>query len=657
MNLFRTSKKGMIFNIFLVIITVIVLTTAFVKLTNKFDNFEKVMGEHQLEQILKIQKGEKSLACIDIAARIGMHESLYNLQLAGGTSGDCGKYYGFNLWHDVDGKDCSPNDKGVEEGLKNEFKESFKSYYDFCPGDFVRSFLTTTEIDSIQTQAQSESQKSTLQCDGEAKFGAWIWTIAATGKSASEVAQEAKDLGIDFVLLKSGDSGSFWPEKFNQQIVDEFTSRGIDLYAWYWVVPWNIDAQVKSIKKTLEIKGVKGIILDAEKDFKSPEKYKKETVSKKFPNGKDPPEFLSFDERAFRAQELCTKIRQEVKGAFIGFSSYGLVSNHKSLPWKAFDEYCGDAHLPQVYWVYWGGKKGTPDGSVDVALEQIKKMGLKAPVWPAQSSEKNPSAEDMNKFFEAAGNMASIWYWPNPKYKKEGTYDDMVVQFKNVNFNGECKELEQTTPAVPVSIPQGSNVKDPSCLILYGDSRGTGNAQTKVLDRIEKECDSPTLFHAGDMVGTGGNKKHWDRFLLDHETLFSKGYFYGTVGNHETYGRTDKRGDLAIAENMGEKLPYVAEQMKDKGNYMAELTSDLILVTLNNELECSVQIEFLEEKLAANQNKNVMLMVHKPGFPLIQHGAHGCSKNKLNPLLAEHATKGNKVCLLQHTHTVCQELK
>ncbi|MBT7903499.1 hypothetical protein HN587_06570 [Candidatus Woesearchaeota archaeon] len=152
-NKFLRNKRGMLFNILLVIVTVVILSNAFVQLTHKKEFRDYNIGEQQMKQIQKIQAGEKAALCIDLASIVGVNQALFKLQEKGGTSGDCGEYYGFNLWHDKKGKDCSPTDKGVKEGMKKHFKEVFEKYYYFCPGDFVRQFVTTTEINDINSQA------------------------------------------------------------------------------------------------------------------------------------------------------------------------------------------------------------------------------------------------------------------------------------------------------------------------------------------------------------------------------------------------------------------------------------------------------------------------------------------------------------------------
>ena len=62
--------------------------------------------------------------------------------------------------------------------------------------------------------------------------GLWIWYWDYTGLTPAAAATKAKEAGVGWVLIKSGQDGSFWNTRFNVDSVKEFTSRGMRVFAW-----------------------------------------------------------------------------------------------------------------------------------------------------------------------------------------------------------------------------------------------------------------------------------------------------------------------------------------------------------------------------------------------------------------------------------------
>ncbi len=223
--------------------------------------------------------------------------------------------------------------------------------------------------------------------------GVWVWMFDTSAPSAQQVAIDAQTLGIGFVLIKSGQDLSSYDTNFNAAVVNEFTSRGIEVYGWPYVKPGNNLAKAAVIAKAAKIPGVSGIILDVEV------------------------EFVKHDVDAI---ELCDEIRKQAPGVFLGYTSFGWISYHLDFPFEAFDQACGDAFLPQTYWDLWSST--TPAKSWATAVKDATNLGLKAPMWGAQDNEMDPSAADLNAFFAVAGPRASLWRWPasdsDPQFKK-----------------------------------------------------------------------------------------------------------------------------------------------------------------------------------------------------------------------------------------------
>jgi hypothetical protein len=107
----KKSKKGAIlFNITLVFVTVIVLTTAFFVLANKRVQFPSGIGGRQVEIIKTYQESDKILLYVDQAAKFSVDQSVYNLGLQGGhySKPVCGENSGYFIWQKST-TDCYPN--------------------------------------------------------------------------------------------------------------------------------------------------------------------------------------------------------------------------------------------------------------------------------------------------------------------------------------------------------------------------------------------------------------------------------------------------------------------------------------------------------------------------------------------------------------------
>jgi hypothetical protein len=221
--------------------------------------------------------------------------------------------------------------------------------------------------------------------------GLWIWTFTYTGLTPAQAATRAHSDGISYVLIKSGQDGSYYSANYNQSVTGEFTSRGIKVFAWPYVTPADIPGAITAIKTAAEVPGTSGIILDVEIEF--------ETDT----NG------------AADATALCDGIRaQAPTGMFLGYTSFGWVGFHGGFPYQAFDQHCGDAFFPQVYWSDRGVDWKT---GYDQAISMLASSGLKAPVWIIQSNDDTPSGgapttADLNSFFDAAGPYTSLWELP-----------------------------------------------------------------------------------------------------------------------------------------------------------------------------------------------------------------------------------------------------
>lgn len=223
--------------------------------------------------------------------------------------------------------------------------------------------------------------------------GLWIWHFDYIGMTPAAAAAKAADMGVGYVLIKSGQDASFWAQRFNASIVKEFTSRGVRVLAWPYVTPSDVPGAIVAAAAAASVPGAAGVVLDVEIEWE---------------NGGD---------HAAAAKALCEGIRAKAPGVWLGYTSFGWVDFHPAFPFAAFDAHCGDSAWPQVYYSDRGVKWDGPTG-LDQAISQYKGAGLKAPMWPIQSNDDvsgsaiGPMVPDLNGFFDKAGAYASLWEFP-----------------------------------------------------------------------------------------------------------------------------------------------------------------------------------------------------------------------------------------------------
>ena len=230
--------------------------------------------------------------------------------------------------------------------------------------------------------------------------GLWIWRFDYIGKTAQEVAAIARDAGVAWVLIKSGQDASYWSTRYTADAVKAFTDQGMRVFAWPYITPNNIAGSIDAAVAAANVPGTDGVVLDVEVEWEQ--------------NG---------DHKA-AAIQLCDGIRAKKPGVWLGFTSFGWVNYHPGFPWKEFDGHCGDGHFPQVYWsdrgIGW--KKGYDD-----AVAAITALGLKAPLWIVQSNDDiynttdGPSTADLNAFFGISGPRSSLWVFPQKQWPEKVT--------------------------------------------------------------------------------------------------------------------------------------------------------------------------------------------------------------------------------------------
>ncbi len=275
--------------------------------------------------------------------------------------------------------------------LNGFFNVSFNGVTGWASGNYLKlvaTHVTPPVVDAGTPPAVDAGTPGPGAWTPAAK-GLWIWYFAYTGYSAAQAAAKAQGDGVGYVLIKSGQDGSFWDTRYNAATLAEFTSRGIKVFAWPYITPNNVSASIDAVARAAAVPGTSGVVLDVEIEFEG-----------------------NF---ATQARTLCQGIRAKAPGVWLGYTSFGWVGYHASLPFKTFDQYCGDGFFPQVYW----SDRGVSWSSgYNQAKQQIAAAGLNAPVWMIQSNDNTPSGAapstaDLNAFYTASGTYASLWEFPS----------------------------------------------------------------------------------------------------------------------------------------------------------------------------------------------------------------------------------------------------
>jgi hypothetical protein len=124
MKLFRrSSRKAWLFNLLMVIFTIVILTYAFIRINEKQSSVKMQIGENPLTLVTKMQEGEKAMIFLDFAAKLAVYQSIHDLEEEGGISEEsrCGSYYGFNRWNSEAGESCFVDARKAKDSLRDLF--------------------------------------------------------------------------------------------------------------------------------------------------------------------------------------------------------------------------------------------------------------------------------------------------------------------------------------------------------------------------------------------------------------------------------------------------------------------------------------------------------------------------------------------------------
>jgi hypothetical protein len=131
----KLNKKGLLFNISLVIITIIVLTTALIAL-GQLTSFREGIGARAFEIVQLYQEAEKRLFYVDQSAKLSAQQAAYDLAQKGGFFNEtlCVLYRDFAVWATADPSiSCYPIN--YKEDFKRILNNNMKNYLSPLPSD------------------------------------------------------------------------------------------------------------------------------------------------------------------------------------------------------------------------------------------------------------------------------------------------------------------------------------------------------------------------------------------------------------------------------------------------------------------------------------------------------------------------------------------
>jgi hypothetical protein len=234
-----------------------------------------------------------------------------------------------------------------------------------------------------------------LDCN---KLGAWLWYIDITGfDTHHQLADSLKKIGVKRIYVKVADgtpNPSVWPELNDAGLVDAYTSRGLEVWAWSYNYPNNPLGQSKALSMAAKT-GYQGYVYDIEMEF----------------DGLTTP--LSNLCAAFAAERQTAISNGWADSTFqIYCTTWGNPADH-NFHLELINPYV-DGFMPQTYVAQWGPSymQNIPFW-IAVGNAEYTSLGATRPVHHIVALETdNLSAAQIDTFIAHSGSETSLWRIP-----------------------------------------------------------------------------------------------------------------------------------------------------------------------------------------------------------------------------------------------------
>lgn len=229
------------------------------------------------------------------------------------------------------------------------------------------------------------------------KLGVWLWYIEGTGFTHEQLADTLVAIGVKRIYIKVADGGvnpTIWPELVDTTLVNTYRARELEVWAWSYNYPGNVDAQAQALYEAART-GYDGYTVDVEVEF----------------NG------------------LTTEL-EELFQAFSGARQQAIWDGHADLEFPIYcttwgnptdhdmhidiiDQYV-DAHQPQTYVEAWGPSYlENLVYWVEYGTWEYQNLGAEKPIHHIVSAEYDQiTASQIDEFIATSGPQTSVWRVP-----------------------------------------------------------------------------------------------------------------------------------------------------------------------------------------------------------------------------------------------------
>jgi hypothetical protein len=219
--------------------------------------------------------------------------------------------------------------------------------------------------------------------------GVWILHLS---RLRSDYLDKLVERGAWRVYLRVFDGRTqpmFWSFQCTPEIVQQFKSRGIEVYGWgLHYGTSDVEAQALAVREALGC-GLDGYVLDLESQVEDTSTHSD-------------------------VEALLLALRSLVRPGTLGYTSFAHPGFHPNVPWRILDQHC-DIALPQIYFESFTFGP-TNEEEVQACLESQKQAGLTKPVLPVWSSlpdaPQPASASELQSYLRRFPG-SSIWRLPH----------------------------------------------------------------------------------------------------------------------------------------------------------------------------------------------------------------------------------------------------